>query len=224
MRYRHLTVYLVAAAIAVVSAMSVPAGAQEGDWVLVYSEDWSQGSGGWSSGQSYLHDKRTPKRIFVGSPLAQYVYWFYGQCGWALRSGASVGSPMKIVFRVLTQGSHRNALSLNVRNRGGGLIYKYSMGPGNRVSANTQPMPGGGDDAVSTSLVYKTDVPYELTSIYVPGSGYYLSLKNLITGEEQTDGRRWRFKGGGSPSTLDFDQEGGHGPAGLGRVDVYLLQ
>ena len=188
----------VAAAAAIVTG---PSFAQDENWELVYSEDWSQGAGGWSTGQSYLHDKRSPKRLFVDHELAQYALWFDGQCGWALRTGAGVGTPMKIVFRVLMRGSHRNALSMNVRNSGGSLMYKYSMGPRNRVAANTQPTGGHEDQPVDTGLVYQLGVPYELTSIYRPRSGYFLSLKNLLTGEEQNDSRRWRLKGGGAPST-----------------------
>ncbi|MDD5557386.1 MAG: hypothetical protein PHN82_09070 [bacterium] len=214
---RWMAAAVVAAAVACGASV-----ARAQNWQLIYSEDWSGGAGGWSSGQSYLHGKRTPGRIFVGHELAQHAIWFHGQCGWALRSGAGVERPMKIVFRVLMQGSHRNALSMNVRNRGGTLLYKYSMGPRNRVAANCQPA-GHEDQPVDTGLVYQLNVPYELTSTYVPGSGYYLSLRNLLTGQEQADPRRWRLKGGGAPSTMDFDQEGGFGPAAVGRVDVYVL-
>lgn len=192
------------------------------DWNLAFTEDWSIPTEDWSTEQSQLHGARPPQRLFVGHELADYIIWFDGHCGWATQRSEIPPVRMKVVTRVYVSASQRNALSVNIRTDGGRLIYKYSMGGGGRVDANCQPVAGGGDDAVSTDLRYSLRVPYELYSIYEPGAGYYLGLRNLVTGEDRLLPRLWKLKGGGPPAMIDFDQEGGRGPVGLGRVEVWL--
>lgn len=212
---------LVALAVVAVVGMAMFFGAVDAsaEWTLVYSEDWSQGTGGWSTGQSSLPGKRSPSRIFVGHEIAQYIIWFNGQCGWGLHTGGAPPVPMKVVTRVYMLSSQRNAFSVNIRNRGGGMIYKYGMGGSNYVIANCQ---GGADQPVNLAgLRYQLNVPYDLISVY-DGRGFYVGLKNVLTGQEAFSGRRNNLKGGGAPSRIDLDQEGGKGPAGLGLVQVWL--
>jgi hypothetical protein len=197
--------------------------ADDSRWRLIYSQDWSEGVGPWSAANSYLHDKRAPKRLHVGRSLAEYVMWFDGRCGWALRSGGVSGVTLKFVSRVFMLKSHRNALSVNIRNTGGRLMCKYSMGEGNSVVANCQPS-GHEDQPVQTAVKYALRHPYDLICIFEPGRGFYLGLKDLLTGETEMSLRRWSFKGSGTPATIDFDQEGGYGPAALGLVEVHILE
>jgi hypothetical protein len=186
---------------------------------LFYSEDWSEGPGYWSVGQSALPGKRSPQRIFVGHPLADYVIYFTGQCGWGVRAASVGNTPLKVSIIAALFGSHRNALSVNLRTTGGALVYKYSFGGNNRIIANCQPP---GDQPRATDLEFREGVPYELYSIWYPGQNRFgLGLKNLETGEEKVSGRLWSCRGG-TPGWIDIDQEGGFGPAALGRVDVYL--
>ena len=111
------------------------------EWNLVYSQDWSEGTGGWSMGQSLLPHKNPPLRIFIGKDLAEYIIYFYGNCGWAIRGSGIPNVPMKLVTRVYMLNSHRNALAVNIRGSSGGLICKYSMGANNHVYSHHQ----GGD-------------------------------------------------------------------------------
>lgn len=189
---------------------------------LVYSQDWSDGNGGWSVGQSLCPGGNTPKRIHVGHSLAEYVLMFDGQCGWGMKSKPVPRVPLKISITALAQRSNRNALSVNVRGAGSAQIYKYSFGGGGYIIANNQP-----PDLYyrNTDLTYDTGVPYELYSIWIPDGGYYLlGIKNLLTGEDTMSARRWWIRNDLSPAWIDIDQEGGQGPVALGRVDVYLGQ
>jgi hypothetical protein len=208
-----------AAVVAAAILAVVGLGEATAEWVKVYENDWSRGPNGWSVGQSYLPGKQSPTAVFIGHPLAPYALLFNGQDGWAIRTGGVPNRPMKIVTRVYMMGSQRNALSVNVRNRGGGLIFKYGMGGSRCVIANCQ---GGADQPVNLpGLGYRLEYPYDLTSYY-DGGGFYVGLKDLLTGEERWSGRRNNLKGGGPPACIDIDQEGGRGPGYLGRVEVWL--
>lgn len=211
--------YVAAAAVVTAVAIVCAASNASAEWTKVYSEDWSNGSGGWSTAQSSLPGKHSPTRLYVGNPLAQYVIWFNGHDGWGLRASSIPKVKMKLVTRVYMKGSQRNAISVNVRNRGGGMVYKYGMGGDNYVIANCQ---GGADQPVNLGgLRYQLNTPYDLISLY-DGGGFYVGLKNLLTGEEKWSGRRNNLKSGATPATIDIDQEGGYGPAGLGLVEVWL--
>jgi hypothetical protein len=217
---------VVSAAVAVAAALAV-AGLGEATaagWVKVYETDWTNGPGGWSTGQSYLPGKQSPRPWSSNHPLALKLapvgVYFDGQCGWAIRTGGIPSKPMKIVTRMYMEGSQRNALSVNVRNRGGGLIFKYGMGGSNCVIANCQ---GSADQPVNLGLYYRLRHPYDLIS-YFDGGGYYVEMKDLLTGQVQKSGRRNNLKGSGPPACIDIDQEGGRGPALLGRVEVWLWQ
>jgi len=208
-------------AILAVAAFVSVAGAGEAaaEWLKTYEIDWTQGSGGWSAAKSSLPGKRSPRFIAIDDPLMPAVIYFNGQCGWAIRSGGVPPAPIMIVSRVYMLGSQRNALSVNVRNRGGGLIYKYGMGGGNYVVANCQ---GAADQPVNLAgLQYQLRVPYDLMS-RCDGRGFYVGLKNLLTGDEVWSPRRNNLKGGGPVACIDIDQEGGYGPAALGKVEVWL--
>lgn len=210
---------LVAALVAVAAVMAFATEASAA-WRLVYAEDWSTGTGGWSPWQSRLPHLRPARRIHVGHPLGQYVILFTGSCGWGARANSLPPVPVKIVTRVYTERSVRNAISVNVRNRSGGLIYKYSLGSNNMVSANCQ---GAADQPVNLGdLTYKRRHPYDIMSMYPGGNGYYLGLRDAVTGEERWSRRFNNTKGGGAPAWLDIDQEGGAATAYLGRVEVWL--
>jgi hypothetical protein len=189
---------------------------------LIYSQDWSAGSGGWSVGQSLCPNAQTPQRMQVSNPFAEYVIWFDGQCGWGFQSRPIPRVPLKISLMAAVFGSNRNALSVNVRSSGGVQVYKYSFGGNNHIIANNQPPTLYYKD---TDLTYKNRVPYELYSIWFPGSGYYLlGIKNLVTGEDKMSAYRWRLRNNLTPAWIDLDQEDGKGPVALGRLDVYLGQ
>ena len=113
----------------------------------------------------------------------------------------------------------QNALSVNVRNRGGGLIFKYGLGGSNSVIANCQ---GSIDRPVTLSgLSYRLKHPYDLISYY-DGRGYHVGIRDVLTGQERWSGRRNNTKGGGPAACLDLDQENGRGPVYLGKVEVWL--
>jgi hypothetical protein len=188
---------------------------------LVYSEDWSGGTGGWSTQASILPG-RAPVRIPIGHPLAQWGMYFWGNNGWAIRGGTLPDVPVKVSIIGYVLSANRNALSVNVRTRGGGAIYKYGF-CGGVIGANKQPPTWTYRD---TDLGYRTETPYELYSIWIPNTGRFaIGLKNLITGEERMSRYLWSCMSWGNPGGIDFDQEaGGKGPAVLGRVAVYVLQ
>lgn len=209
--YAHMVVLL---AFMVVAA--IPATRLSAEPVLVYSEDWSHGSGGWGG----IGGFRAPSRFFVGHPIAPYAWYFGGACGMGIRSAGLPPLRMKLATLVYMVKSNRNGFSVNVRDRGGSLIYKYSMGAGNRVDANCQPP---SDTISTTELPYLNNVPYELFSIWQPGTGRFaIGLKNIVTGEERLSGRSYACRGMGTPAVITFDQEGGQGPAFLGYVKVWL--
>jgi len=185
--------------------------------VRIYSEDWSGGQGAWGG----IGGFRWPRRMFVGHPLAQYAYYFGGSCGMGLRANTIPSVRLRVVTRVMMQGSNRNGFSVNVRTSGGAMIYKYSMGAYNSVQANDQPPTYR---PISSKIGYKLNTPYELSSYWFPGTGRYaLSLKNLVTGEEKFDGY-FHCGSNAVPGCITFDQEAGQGPAVLGRVEVWLGQ
>jgi hypothetical protein len=192
---------------------------------LAYSFRWENGAEGWSTGASQLAGARSPRLIFVGdrTDLTQYALLFNGNCGWAIRGG-SVNKRIKISLFAAPLRSHRNALSVNVRATSGAMVYKYSFGTGDRIAANDQAAAGG--QPMETDLVYQLGVPYELYSIWEPGTGRFaLGLKNLITGEDKLSGRTWQCSGGlGLPGKIDIDQEGGYGPVACWGCDIYMEQ
>lgn len=205
-----------------IAALYLPALGVSAEWTLVYSEDWSTGAGEFSVTASQLHGARAPQRSFIGHELADYIIWFDGHCGWAAEKDEIPETRMKLVTRLYVERSQRNALSVNVRSRRGSLIYKYSMGGGRHVDANCQPAGGGEDQPIRTDLDYALKTPYELYSVFEPGQGYRIGLRNLMTGEDRLPSRLWSLKSDSWPAKIDFDQEGGSGPAGLGRVEVWL--
>jgi hypothetical protein len=190
------------------------------EWQLAYSEDWSDGTGGWSNSQS-MYPGRAPRRIFVGRPsLANYVMLFYGGCGWGFNTGFTPPTPLMVKTTIYAFGSDRNAFSVNMRTSGGAQIYKYGLGGGNRIIANKQPPAFYYKE---TDLTYSTRVPYELYSIWVPGTAHYaIGVKNLLTGQDRLSKRYWLCRSYEVPSLIDIDQEGGRGPVALLKVDVYL--
>ena len=189
--------------------------------VLVYSEDWSRGTGGWSTQQSVLPG-RAPVRVFIGHEQAMWGLYFWGNNGWAIRGRTIPDIPVKISVFAYMLGANRNGLSMNVRTSGGANIYKYGFCAG-VIGANKQPPTWTYRD---TDLGYRTETPYELWSVWIPRTGRYaIGLKNLATGEERMSRYLWACMSGGIPGCIDFDQEaGGKGPAVLGRVSVYLLR
>ncbi len=210
---------LIASCVAIVLA-AVSQGVAYAEPRLVYSQDWSDGNGGWSVGQSLCPGGNTPKRIHVGHPLAEYILMFDGQCGWGMKAKSIPRVPLKISITALSRGSNRNALSVNVRGEGSAQIYKYGFGGGNHIISNNQPPYLYYKD---TDLAYHTGIPYELYSIWVPDSGYYLlGLKNLLSGEDRMSAYRWSLRNNLTPAWIDIDQEGGQGPVALARVDVYV--
>ncbi|MCX6357056.1 MAG: hypothetical protein NT045_04125 [Candidatus Aureabacteria bacterium] len=187
---------------------------------LIYSEDWGDGPNGWSTSQSMNPGGRQPQWISVNHPLADHVLWFYGQGGWGLRGRPIARVPLKITMTAAIFGANRNALSMNVRNTGGGQIYKYGFCAG-VIGANKQPPTF---TYRSTDLGYRTGVPYELYSIWLPDTGVYaLGLKNLVTGEDRLSRYLWRVRSNDTPAYFDIDQEGGRGPAALVKLDVHAL-
>jgi hypothetical protein len=189
--------------------------------VLIYSEDWNNGTGGWSNSQS-MYPGRAPKRRDVGHPMVNYAMFFYGGCGWGLNMAPAPAVPLWINTTIYPLGSDRNCFSVNMRGAGGGQIYKYGLGGGGVIIANKQP------PAMymrETELRYKTNVPYELYSIWLPGTARYaIGLKNLLTGEDRISRTLWRCRSNDVPSLIDLDQEGGRGPVALLKVEVYLGQ
>lgn len=187
---------------------------------LIYTEDWSRGSGGWSNSQSY-EIGRAPVRVFIGHPQAMWGLYFWGANGWALRGPTAPEVPLKVSIIGYVLQANRNALSVNVRTSGGTAIYKYGFCAG-VIGANKQPPTWTYRD---TDLGYRTETPYELYSIWVPNTARFaIGLKNLVTGEERMSRYFWACRSSAVPGCIDFDQEaGGKGPAVLGRVSVYAL-
>jgi len=186
---------------------------------LAYSEDWSSGTGGWSAGPSFEPSGRAPVRVRIGIPQAQYGMYFWGSCGWAIFGRRVPEVPIKVSITGYILSANRNALSVNVRSSGGANIYKYGFCAG-VIGANKQPPSWTYRD---TDLGYRTDTPYELYSIWAPNTGRFaLGLKNLATGEDRMSRALWSCRSGDTPGGIDIDQEGGRGPALLGRVAVYL--
>lgn len=211
---REKCVVAVLAAALVASMCAAGASAEP---VLVYSQNWSSGAGGWGG----IGGFGRPNFIRLGHPLAPYGWYFGGGDGLGLRASSIPQVLMKLSTIVYMGGSNRNGLSVNVRTSGGTLVYKYSMGGGNRVDANCQPP---SDHIRVTNLRYALRTPYELCSYWIPGTGRFaLSLKNLATGQEQFDGY-YHCRSGAAPGMITFDQEGGQGPAILGPVQVWLGQ
>ena len=216
---QRLRVVTAATAVAAALAVAGLGEATAAGWVKVYSTNWSNGANGWSVGQSYLKEKNAPSWVRLNHPLAPMALLFNGQDGWAIRSGGIPHRPMKIVTRIYVMGSNQNALSVNVRNRGGGLIFKYGLGGSNSVIANCQ---GSIDRPVTLSgLSYRLKHPYDLISYY-DGRGYHVGIRDVLTGQERWSGRRNNTKGGGPAACLDLDQENGRGPVYLGKVEVWL--
>jgi hypothetical protein len=183
--------------------------------VLVYSEDWGGGYGAWSG----IGGFRAPGRMFVGHPLAPYALSVGGSCGMGLRASTIPQVRLEVRTLVYMLGSNRNGFSVNVRTQDGELIYKYSMGSRNRLAANAQPP---GDQPRDSSLTYALSTPYELYSLWYPGTGQYLlGLRNVLTGEDGKDGPFF-CRSGATPGAITFDQEGGQGPALLGKTEVRL--
>ena len=204
--------------LATVLCAMVAAGVSWAEPQLVYSEDWSDGDGGWSWTQSMAGIKRPAQRIYVGHPLVKYAIWFYGSCTWGFQYRTIPEVPLKISTTAVIYGPNRNALSVNVRTSGGAPIYKYGFCTG-RIGANKQPPTWSYRD---TDLAYDAEVPYELYSIWIPNSGVFaLGLKNLLTGEDKLSGYWWGCRSQAVPAWIDIDQEGGRGPAALLKVDVY---
>ncbi|MDD5555975.1 MAG: hypothetical protein PHN82_01870 [bacterium] len=204
-----------ALAAAVLAAVCAPDAAAEP--VLVYSQDWSGGAGGWGGVGGFGR----PNFVRIGHPLAQYGWYFGGGRGLGFRADTIPQVRMKVSTLVYMEGSNRNGFSVNVRTRGGVLVYKYSMGGGNRVDANCQPPT---DHIRVTRLSYALRTPYELSSYWFPGTGRFaVGLKNMLTGEEKFDGF-YHCRSKAAPGMITFDQEGGRGPAYLGRVEVWLGQ
>lgn len=187
--------------------------------VLVYSEDWSRGTGGWSTGQSYAAG-RAPVRVFIGHEQAMWGMYFWGGNGWAIRGRTIPDIPVKISVFAYMLGANRNGLSMNVRTSGGTNIYKYGFCAG-VIGANKQPPTWTYRD---TDLGYRLETPYELWSVWIPHTGRFaLGLKNLATGEERVSRYLWGCRSSANPGCLDLDQEGGTGPGLVAKVAVYAL-
>lgn len=218
MRTRLSTLYILTAA-AITSPVFVSSTCSA-EWHLVYSENWDTGYGEWSNGQS-MYSGRSPKRVFVGrQPWANYVMYFWGGCGWAFNSDFTPSAPLMVKTTIYAFGSDRNAFSVNMRTGGGSQIYKYGLGGGNRIIANKQPPELYYKE---TDLTYSTRVPYELYSIWIPGTSHYaIGIKNLLTGQDRLSNRFWLCRSSAEPSMIDLDQEGGRGPVALIKVDVSL--
>jgi len=217
LRTRLLAVLMVSSMTITATILGITKCAAE--WQLVYSEDWSEGAAGWSAAQSMASPARPPAKIFLGKPVSDYVLWFYGSCAWALQGRPIPERPLKVSTTAIVFGSNRNALSVNIRNRGGQPIYKYGFCAG-RIGANKQPPMWSYRD---TDLTYDERIPYELYSIWVPHTGCFaLGLKNLLTGEDRLSRSIWRCRSSAVPARIDLDQEGGQGPVALLKVDVYL--
>lgn len=188
---------------------------------LVYSQDWSRGSGGWNAGDSLEESGRAPVRFRIGHPLAQWGMFFWGSNGWAIRSRTIPDVPIKVSIFAYVLSANRNALSVNMRTSGGGAIYKYGFCAG-VIGANKQPPNWTYRD---TDLGYRTKTPYELYSIWVPHTARFaLGLKNLATGQERMSRYLWSCRSTANPGCIDLDQEGGHGPVVLSKVAVYVLR
>ena len=194
---------------------------------LIYTQDWSADTGGWSAETSKAKTPTVPTRISVNHPLAEYAMYFAGNGGWAIGTDVPPvkdGGSLEIRFRAYICSSGRNSLSLNVRDKRGTAVYKYSFGEQRHVWANRQPAVGSVPHQQMTKLEYECNTPYELISRHVVGSGeFQLSLTNLLTGVEETDASMWQCSGNGEPAMLDFDQEGGTARAYLGQVEVWAL-
>jgi len=89
---------------------------------LAYSEDWSNGTGGWSAGSSFNESGRSPVRVRIGIPQAQYGMYFWGSCGWAIFGRRVPEVPIKVSITGYILSANRNALSVNVRSSGGANI------------------------------------------------------------------------------------------------------
>lgn len=222
-RFTRISLCVLTAGALSAAVLCMDAGDARAAWTLVYSQNWAQGTGRWSTAQSSLPGKRRPTRIAIGHPLAPAAIYFTGHCGWGMHAKPIPSrAKMKVVTRFYAEGSQRNALSVNIRNAGGSMVYKYGLGGSNTIIANCQPVGAGEDQPVGLrGLKYRTEVPYDLTSYY-DGRAYYVGLKNCLTGEERWSGRRNHLKGGGTPARIDIDQEGGRGPVALGKVEVWL--
>jgi hypothetical protein len=205
---------------AVITSLILVSSTCSAEWQTIYSENWDNGHGGWSSGQS-MEPERAPKRIFVGIPQwANYIMYFWGGCGWALTSNFAPSVPVMFKTTIYALGSDRNAFSVNIRAKGGTAIYKYGLGAGNKIIANKQPPDYYYKE---TDLTYATKVPYELYSIWLPGNARFaLGIKNLFTGEDVLSNRYWLCRSRSKPSMIDLDQEGGRGPVALMKVEVSL--
>lgn len=194
---------------------------------LIYAQDWMTEHHGWSTAASMAKGATTPTRVRVGHPLAEWAIRFDGNGGWAIRAETAPAKSgvLEIGFYAYICAQTRNALSLNVRDAKGGLIYKYSFGEAGRIWANCQPRPDGGEDQpAKTSLSYRPFMAYKLTSYHDIGSGKYtLDLYDPSVDSMQSDATEWACRSKASPAMLDFDQEGSSAMAFLGKIEVYQL-
>lgn len=193
----------------------------------IYTQDWSTEHHGWSTGASMAKGATAPERMRVGHPLAEWAIRFNGNGGWAIRAGTAPAKSgvLEIGFYAYICSSTRNALSLNVRDAKGALIYKYSFGEGGRVWANCQPRPGGGEDQPTrTALSYRSFMAYKLTSYHDVGSGKYtLDLYDPNSDSMQSDATEWVCRSKAAPAMLDIDQEGSSAMAFIGKIEVHQL-
>lgn len=194
---------------------------------IIYEQNWREGTGGWTNAASKAAvGSTTPTRIQVAHPLAEYAIQFSGNGGWAIgaKEAPIKTGTLEIRFQAYICAAGRNSLSLNVRDEHGNPVYKYSLGEGNRIWANKQPVPGGEPGQKQTALVYACHVPYELISRHTVGSGIFtLSIRNLTSGQVRDDVTEWACRSKAAPAQLDFDQEDGDATAFLGRVEVWEL-
>lgn len=192
----------------------------------IYSQDWLDGTGGWSVEKSRAEAPTVPVRVHVEHPLAEYAIQFVGNGGWAIaaQDPPVTEGTLEISFRAYICSSGRNSLSLNVRDKGGAPVFKFSFGEQGHVWANKQPVPGGEPAQKRTSLVYDCHRPYDLVATHVIGSGTFtLKLIDPVTGAETSDPTEWACRSKAAPAFLDFDQEGGAAVAYLGLIEVVEL-
>ena len=189
----------------------------------IYTQDWSTEQHGWTAAASCAKAPSVPTRINVAHPLAEYAIMFAGNGGWAIaaKEPPLTSGVLEIGFRAYVCSSGRNSLSLNVRDKRGGAIFKFSFGERGAILANRQPRPTGEDQPSITTLRYTCHRPYELIARHVIGSRKFtLTLLDLITGEFSEDQTVWACSSSTPPSMLDFDQEGSGAVAYLGKVEV----
>jgi len=194
---------------------------------LIYMENWDSGMGGWSNALSRAAaPSNTPTRIFVNQNLARFALYSSGNLGWAIKANEPPvkSGELEIRFYCMPMAKGRNILSLNVRDKNGNPIYKYSFGhdKGGFIAANKQ----GASGAVATLLTYEKQIPYELISNHVIGSDTFtLSLRNLLDDTIQVDPTVYIGRGTkAAPCGRDMDGEGNtNGPAYIGKIEVWKI-